>query len=312
MRKIYRFLKVQIEYVKAILISPYYFFITRDKIWKIYHRKAIERYRKDRPTLTSLENQLVESLKNDGVAIVHISSLMSGGTGLLTQMQNSLENFPLKKDRRSLFLKHYFEEKDLQDLSSPFLRFALSENVLAVVSAYFNSCASLRHLGANMTLPEVILGNAEGSQRWHRDPGLFRFCKVFLYFNDILEESTGPFMYVKKSQPGGVYGHIYKQKLFGKIGVYPPDGSIEKNIPSGQITSCLGKAGTIIFCNTTGFHKGGYSTVSERKMLTAIYNYNFDDREPSKKYPVNFESGFANLGKLGQIAISNNNQIGSI
>ena len=45
----------------------------------------------------------------------------------------------------------------------------------------------------------------------------------------------------------------------------------------------MGKAGTMIFCDTAGIHRGGYATKNERIMFTAGY------RTPASPWPVRYK-----------------------
>jgi hypothetical protein len=105
------------------------------------------------------------------------------------------------------------------------------------------------------------------SQNWHRDGEDRQVLKIFIYLNDV-DEETGPFMYVKESIKGLKYGKLFPQR--------PPEGSypnesVDKAVSPEDIKLCLGKAGTVIFCDTTGLHRGGYAFSKERTMFTASY-----------------------------------------
>ena len=39
-------------------------------------------------------------------------------------------------------------------------------------------------------------------------------------------------------------------------------------VPKNDIRVCTGRAGTVVFCDTTTLHRGGYATKSERTMFT--------------------------------------------
>jgi hypothetical protein len=123
-----------------------------------------------------------------------------------------------------------------------------------------------------MTLNETIPVGDEApqhSQKWHRDPEEKRQMKTFIYLNDV-DSETGPFTYVKRSQFGSpIYGNLFPQEL--PLGVYPPDGAVEKAVAAEDIISATGKAGTLIFCDTAGLHRGGYAKSKSRMMFTGFY-----------------------------------------
>jgi hypothetical protein len=93
-------------------------------------------------------------------------------------------------------------------------------------------------------------------------------CKMFVYLSDVTE-GAGPFVYVRGSQRGGKWRSLFPQRP-GK-GYYPPDGTVDALIPRGEREACLGRAGTVIFADTSGLHKGGFARDTERLMFTAGY-----------------------------------------
>ena len=153
------------------------------------------------------------------------------------------------------------------DVQSPFIGTALDSRVIEIVGAYME-IAPVFHgfsLQSTIVVPE---GSAPHlSQRWHRDPDDAVITKIFIYLTDVLEKGAGPFMYVKGSQHGGKWRGLFPQRP--PAGFYPPDGVLEKHISAEDIEVCLGKAGTVVFCDTSGLHKGGYSTTLPRIMFTA-------------------------------------------
>jgi hypothetical protein len=43
-------------------------------------------------------------------------------------------------------------------------------------------------------------------------------------------------------------------------------------VPSEAVQTFTGPAGTLLFCNTAGFHRGGFSTTKPRVLATATYS----------------------------------------
>ena len=107
------------------------------------------------------------------------------------------------------------------------------------------------------------------SQRWHRDYNDKHLLKAFLYLVDVNEE-MGPFQYVPGSQPGGPYGDEWGWKPLGQN--YPTEEELESRIPASAIHTFTAPKGTLIFCNTAGFHRGGFSTTDPRVLATVTYS----------------------------------------
>jgi hypothetical protein len=95
--------------------------------------------------------------------------------------------------------------------------------------------------------------------------------KTFLYLRDV-DVTNGPFCYVPGSHNGGRFKRFYPQQPDAYN--YPNDGIVEKRFPANLRQVCTGKAGTLIFCDTTGFHKGGHPTLGARLLFHGFYTTN--------------------------------------
>ena len=153
------------------------------------------------------------------------------------------------------------------------------------------------------TMPIAKDGKAVLSQKWHRDPEEKRICKVFIYLSDV-DETSGPFTYAYKSTFRNKYGHLSPQKP--PASTYPPDGYVEKNIPKEELREMTGKAGTMIFCDTSGLHKGGLATEKERIMYTAYYASWACKDATRYKLPSNWEEARQNLSPEQIFALERN------
>jgi hypothetical protein len=65
---------------------------------------------------------------------------------------------------------------------------------------------------------------------------------------------------------------------------YPPEGAVESRFPPEQRRVCTGKAGTLVFCDTTGFHKGGHATGKGRYLFNAVYTTNAGPSTRARQY----------------------------
>jgi hypothetical protein len=54
--------------------------------------------------------------------------------------------------------------------------------------------------------------------------------------------------------------------------LYPPQEEFEERIPKSAQVALTAPEGSMIFCNTSGFHRGGYAT-GNRPRVMAVYNY---------------------------------------
>ncbi len=141
----------------------------------------------------------------------------------------------------------------------------LSDPILRVVCGYLGMFARLVALDLWYNVP--MEGPDVFSQRWHRDPEDRALIKTFLYLRDV-GESNGAFCYV----PGTHNAGPLRQRI-GRYN-YPDDGVIEERFPSSARLVCTGRAGTLVFCDTTGFHRGGHATAGARFVFNAVYTTN--------------------------------------
>jgi ectoine hydroxylase-related dioxygenase (phytanoyl-CoA dioxygenase family) len=126
----------------------------------------------------------------------------------------------------------------------------------------------LNYYDLAITLP-IEEGSAPvQSQRWHRDNEEKRMCKMFIYLSDV-DETAGPFTYIPGTVRGQRLGHLFPQRP--PEGNYPPEGALGKVVPENERRIMTGRAGTVIFCDTTGLHRGGYATKRERLMYTVFF-----------------------------------------
>jgi hypothetical protein len=129
--------------------------------------------------------------------------------------------------------------------------------------------SKLEYVDVWYSVPQPAVAERISSQRWHRDYNDKHLLKVFLYLVDV-DENMGPFQYVAGSQPGGLYGNAWGWQPLGKH--YPTEEELEARVPGDAVQTFTGPAGTLVFCNTAGFHRGGFSTTDPRVLATATYS----------------------------------------
>ncbi len=263
-------------------------------------------------------------MKRDGIAVARLEDLAPGepalaqmqsfGKARLGEQKNGRdireyreiiasrrEKSGAQSDRGKLFkdfrvnLWNMVEGAAIDLDANPFSPFLLSSPVLAVVNGYMELAAKFAY-GTLMTTIQVPPDTPEYlSQRWHRDPEDKRFVRVFIYLNDVLEPSTGPFMYVMGSHGAGRWGRVFPQTP--PAGRYPPLGAVEHIVHPKDIRMCLGEAGAVVFADTAGIHKGGYSTGSERLMFAATFFSDAALQSPAYRVDRPRLAGFAPLAR---------------
>jgi hypothetical protein len=152
----------------------------------------------------------------------------------------------------------------------PWLELGLSDRMLDVVNSYLGLMSKLTYVDLWYTPPAAPGVERVSSQRWHRDYNDRRLVKVFLYLTDV-DERTGPLEYVPGSALDGEYAGEWPWRPVGNS-LYPPQDEFAERVPESAQMALTGPARSLIFCNTSGFHRGGYAT-GDRPRVMAVYNY---------------------------------------
>jgi hypothetical protein len=150
------------------------------------------------------------------------------------------------------------------------LRIGTSDRILDVVNSYFELWSKLTYVDLWYTPPAAPGVKRVSSQRWHRDYNDERLVKVFIYLADV-DEDTGPLEYVPGSTLGGEYADAWPWRPVSNE-LYPTQEEFERRVPKSAAVTFTGPEGSMVFCNTSGFHRGGFA-LGDRPRIMAVYNY---------------------------------------
>jgi hypothetical protein len=254
------------------------------------------------PTLTDGQRELLESLTTKGVAAASYgrAGIESGDwnalhdkVGEFARLSNDriaaaaasysgeldLGSLEHNRERFRRFFRDKSEakhddyilkmnpENSVHPLSHPLLAIGLSAPVLHLVSSYMNLWPKFIYTDAWYSIP-MDPGKRIGSQEWHRDPEDKQMVKVYLYFSEV-DESAGAMEYILgTSNTHGRQGlKIGKWNAAG-VNLYPSAELVEQSFSASQRFSCTGQVGTLLFCDTTGLHRGGISRSRPRIVAT--------------------------------------------
>lgn len=292
-QKLYRFL---IPYYRFVQWYPVWFFAANRKNKKLYNEQSKE--------LDDLGHRIIGDLKRSGIAICNLLELFPKDNSFekLRAYANSLTESVKKRDSGKTFLADLWPKRPVLDFKNPFLGFILDRKIVNIVNAYMGMCSRFFMFTLSVALP-VGQAAPQGSQNWHRDPEDRKLCKVFLYLNDV-DENSGPFIYVKETHHHGKFGKIFPQK--------PPKGyspiksgvRLENFIPEENIVTVAGRAGTVVFCDTAGFHRGGYALSGERLMFTGGFYSAASFWPVNFSYPENFGNIIQDLDPVVRYALA--------
>lgn len=246
--------------------------------WLLTNRDSRRLYQHAAPALDHTQEAIVDALSRTGLAVVPFDQLFRGGA----QWQRLAEDaaafrreaetrlgglaIPGASRKKGYLWRRYTRDVELS-LRDEWLQVAASCRILDVVNSYLALYAKLIYIDQWYTPPTGPVAERVASQRWHRDFTDRHLVKVFIYLSDV-DEGSGPFQYVLESAAGR-YSRLWPWRPLGLM--YPPLEQFVRTVPPSAIATVTGRAGTVIFCDTTGFHRGGFAT--ERSRMMAVFNY---------------------------------------
>jgi Phytanoyl-CoA dioxygenase (PhyH) len=221
----------------------------------------------------------LHALRRDGLAIVAFAELI-GDDALWQQLAEGVRTFVAAAEQQIRERGGRFERKDdfivrrkaLMGATPPSeaLRYALSDQLLGVVNAYLGMRSKLTYMDNWYTAPSPPQADRIASQRWHRDHIDRHIVKVFTYFSDV-DAEAGATEYVKGSAAGGRHGDLWPWRPEDESGdQYPPSEELERRISESDRVAAEGPVGTVVLCDTGGFHRGGFA---RKPRVTANFTY---------------------------------------
>jgi Phytanoyl-CoA dioxygenase (PhyH) len=300
------------------------------------NRSSRNAFRRNPTQLGEAQRTTLERMLSDGIAVTHFDELVAeeglwdaleaDSAGFVAQAEERLavppedssdavkggsekdayliRRYPRISRRRSQQLAERGEAPADASLTldDPLLRLGLSNAILDVVNAYRGLRTKLVDLDQWYTVPVGAQAGRIKSQKWHRDPEDLHVVKVFLYFSDV-DGEAGPFEYVPGSQPGGRHGDLWPWRFRG--GNYPSQDEMEKHFPRQDQLTATGPRGTIILCDTSGFHRGGFARSKPR--VLSVYTYvspaSLSSRK-SRRFSVDRSGGSAQLRPEARFALT--------
>jgi hypothetical protein len=247
------------------------------------NRGARRRYEHEPPRLDALQQGIVERLRTEGYATLPFSELVDDPQewrGLeaeaarfvqeteaeLAQEREGGESALRRREGKEFVIRKYAYEVELGP-DDVWLRLGLSKRLLDVANSYLGMWTKLEYVDVWYTPPAGV-GDRRSSQRWHRDFNDRHLLKAFLYLGDVDEES-GPFEYVPRTAPGNELEGLWPWRPLGDN--YPPEDELDAKIADRAVSFTAPK-GTLIFCNTSGFHRGGFARSKPRVLATVTYS----------------------------------------
>lgn len=164
------------------------------------------------------------------------------------------------------------ESKDFLQILTPkvftyesvYLRYAVQPEFIAIANSYLGLHARLRAI--HLWLNRPTENEPASTQLWHRDGDDLSNLKIFTYLTDVGQDN-GPFAFVPGSQ---VLGRRQITPECSELG-RSTDTQMRQVVPDSDWRVCTGRAGSVIFADTSGYHKGVKPVEDKRVMLMVHY-----------------------------------------
>jgi hypothetical protein len=147
-------------------------------------------------------------------------------------------------------------------LSSPFMRFALNEEILRSVAAYLGGAPYLEYVDLLYSKP---VQTRSASQLWHKDRTDHALIKIFVYCLDVSSEN-GPFSF---------FSSIDSARIPEYLPHYLPDEKMAEYVPLSNVISLTGKAGTALMIDTRHCYHFGSRCIQPRLAYVSYYTSGF-------------------------------------
>jgi hypothetical protein len=247
------------------------------------NRASRRRYAQAPPALDEVQEGVVRRLREDGYSSLPFAELVPDSAvwdeleadavrfieeseaGLAAEREGSESG--LKRRAGKEFLVRKYSWGTELGLDDPWLRLGINPRLLNLANAYLGMWSKLEYVDVWYT-PAAGGDERKSSQRWHRDFNDRHLLKAFIYLVDV-DEDTGPFEYVPRSAPGGELEAMWPWRPLGEN--YPPDDEFAERVNGRSVTFTAPK-GTVILCNTAGFHRGGFARAKPRALATFTWD----------------------------------------
>jgi len=245
------------------------------------NRRSRRRFSQDHPELDDVQRRIVSEVDAEGYSVLPFGELFSDVQAwkdieaqrdrFVAETEADLsaggENVRVRQGKEFVVRLHSYEVE--LGLDDPWFKACISPRMLDVANAYLRMWSKLEYIDVWYSVRQAAGSERVSSQRWHRDYNDKHLLKAFLYLVDV-DEDMGPFQYVPGSQPGGPYADAWAWSPLGQN--YPTEEELEQRIPESAVHAFVAPKATLIFCNTAGFHRGGFGTTDPRVLATVTYS----------------------------------------
>ncbi len=210
--------------------------------------------------LSSRDMDIVAGLETNGVYITSLAALDLPGTDTLWTSATDIANAYSVRAKAGEFASQYTVQVGAEEMMRHphIVHWPLNDRILDIVETYLGLPAACDTLNFFYTLAD---GRQVAARRWHRDVEDRRMVKLIVYLHDVDEEG-GPLEVLHRAFPGcdqldgANFPVLTQEMLERRLG-----GTLER----GDVTTCTGKAGTVIFADVASrYHRGRPAIARDR------------------------------------------------
>jgi ectoine hydroxylase-related dioxygenase (phytanoyl-CoA dioxygenase family) len=243
------------------------------------NRTSRRRFEDARPALDEVQLRVLEELDEQDYAVLPFDELVpdaelrsrvdqeAAAFVAETETQLAAAGGGVRDLYKDYLVRRYKRVSEL-GYDAPWLTACLSSHMLDLANAYLRMWSKLEYVDFWYSVPVKADSERIQSQRWHRDFDDRHLLKAFLYLVDV-DENTGPFEFVAGSARGGTLAELYP--WFPLSPAYPKQQEFDRVVPAEAMRTFTAPKGTLVLCNTSGFHRGGFATAKPRILATATY-----------------------------------------
>jgi hypothetical protein len=246
----------------------------------VFNAGAVRDHRRHTVELSTAAAALADRLIADGVAAAPAVDVVGDPDLVARVRERAADLYAAPRPERDPLKPYLFqllgENPELRP-DDPLLQFALDPQIRGIAERYCGM--RLRVQDLNVWVNEPTDAPAQQSQRWHRDvPEDHDIVKCFFYLSDVTP-AAGPMSYV-----AGTNTHegrrVKMPTQYDGGGYRLSNEDVAEAFPAERTVTAAGPAGTVIFADTLGVHRGGHATGAERVVLQITYGSHASLRRP--------------------------------
>jgi hypothetical protein len=238
-----------------------------------YHQLR-DQYKERLPKLATDEQVIVNQLEKEGVFITSLETLAIPKSQQLLEAAEPITEEIAQLARSPVYVgKHTLMANANQLLKhQEILCWGLSEKIIKIVEGYLGLPVGYGGLSFYYSVAD---GRDAGPRIWHRDKEDWRMVKVAVYLNDV-DEFGGPYQCVNLATNNWLVKTLPKYKGL----THKEIQQLLQTTANDWLNSCIGKAGTVIFTDTSRFYHRGKPPIKTNRSAIFFHYFSYRPKNP--------------------------------